>query len=36
MHGLNKHKIHSKKHVRALLYNFAKCGMPNKTNQVTR
>jgi hypothetical protein len=34
MHGLNKHKIHTKKHVRAHLYNFAKCGVPNRTSVI--
>jgi hypothetical protein len=34
MYGLNKHKIHTKKYVRALLYNFAKRGVPNKTSVI--
>jgi hypothetical protein len=32
MHRLNKHKIHTKKYVRALMYNFEKYGVPNKTS----
>jgi hypothetical protein len=33
-HGLNEHKIHTKTYVRALLYNFAKRGMPNKISAI--
>jgi hypothetical protein len=34
MHGLNNHKIHTKKYVRALLYNFARCRVPKKTSVI--
>jgi hypothetical protein len=34
MHGLNKHKIHIKRNVRAQLYNFPKRGVPNKTSRI--
>jgi hypothetical protein len=34
MHGLSKHKIYTKKYVRALLYNFVKRGVPNKTSVI--
>jgi hypothetical protein len=34
MHGLNKHKIHIKMYVRALLYNFVKRGVPNKISAI--
>jgi hypothetical protein len=34
MHGLKKHKIHTKKYVRALLDNFEKRGIPNKISVI--
>jgi hypothetical protein len=34
MHGMNKYTIHTKKNVRALLYNFVKCGVPNKIGVI--
>jgi hypothetical protein len=34
MHGLDKHKIHTKRYVIALLYNFAKRMVPNKTSVI--
>jgi hypothetical protein len=34
MHGLNKRKIHTKKFVIALWYNFVKRGVPNKISVI--
>jgi hypothetical protein len=31
---MNEHKIHTKKYVRALLYNFVKHGVPNKISVI--
>jgi hypothetical protein len=34
MHGLNEHKIHTKRYVRVVLYNFAKRGVPKRIGVI--
>jgi hypothetical protein len=34
MYELNVHKIHTKKYVRDLLYNFAKRGVPKRIGVI--
>jgi hypothetical protein len=36
MHGLIIAKNHTKRNVRAQMYNFAKCGVPNRMSVIMR